>query len=196
MKKNKIIIILIISIAAVLSFSFTVYSFVKEIKKNNLPVLGQIHSFSLIDQEGKEFQSYKLRDKVWVADFVFTTCGNICPIMSKNMAALNRSFDGVDNVRLVSITVNPEFDSPQILKSYADKQNANDQWIFLTGSRQAITDIAVKSFKLGDINEPIFHSAYFSLVDQNGMIRGYYDGTKAEELNKLYKDAAYLVKGR
>ena len=165
-----------------------------ELNRPRLPIVGQVADFTLKDSDGKDFSFNQLKGRVWIADFFFTSCSNICPMMTKHMAALNRSFALVPNIALVSITVNPENDSPEVLKSYAKKQNANPNWHFLTGSREDITKVAVQSFKLGDIKQPIFHSSYFSLVDKNGFIRGYYDGTKQEDINRLFKDTATLLK--
>jgi len=111
------------------------------------------------------------------------------------MASLHRSFELVDGISLVSITVNPEFDSARVLKEYSKKYNANTKkWHFLTGAREEIKDLAVKSFKLGSIKEPVFHSPKFALVDRQGLIRGYYDGIQSGEISELFRDAALLLK--
>jgi protein SCO1/2 len=111
------------------------------------------------------------------------------------MAALHRSYVLEDGVRLVSVTVNPEYDSPEILKAYAKKWNADtSRWQFLTGNRGAITDLLVHNFKLGDMEEPIFHSEKFVLADRRGQVRGYYDGTNPEDINKLFKHIAKLLR--
>src|SRR6185503_9673398 len=149
MNKTKASIIGLIALAGFLSGAFTVYSFVNEVKKEKLPVLGQVHDFTLMNEKGEPYQLGRLKDKVWIADFFFTTCADICPMMTKNMAALNRSFEGVRDIRLVSITVNPEFDTAATLKSFAEKEKAGSNWVFLTGERQTITDLALKSFKFG-----------------------------------------------
>jgi protein SCO1/2 len=187
-------IIFLVVAGIVLFAAFTLYSFKIEINKKRLPVIGQVNEFSLINEKGEPYSLKDLRQKVWVASFFFTTCSDICPMMTKNMAALNRTFEGVDNVRLVSISVNPETDTSSVLADYARKHGARENWVFLTGDRTAITELAVKSFKLGSIEEPVFHSSYFTLVDRGGLIRGYYDGTDREELNRLYQDAAHLIK--
>jgi len=187
----------LICAAICLSVSFTVYLYFQEIQSPPLPVLGQIKHFVLIDSDGNEFVSHKLRGKVWIADFFFTTCGNLCPIMSKHMARLNRTIKLIDGIRLVSITVNPEYDSAKVLDQYAEKYREDkEKWYFLTGSREKIKDLAVNNFKLGSIDEPVFHSSSFPLVDQNGYIRGYYDGTNSDEVNQLFKDAVKLLKKR
>lgn len=189
---------LIVGAVVVSLFLFTLATtllFRFESQKKPLPVLGQVRDFQLLDSKGKDFTLHQLRGKVWVADFIFTTCGDICPRMSKHMAALQRSFNLRDDVAFVSITVNPEYDSPEVLAKYAEEYQANTtHWYFLTGSREKITDLMLKSFKMGSVEEPIFHSAMFALVDRNRYIRGYYDGTKQESMNQLFHDMARVLK--
>jgi protein SCO1/2 len=162
-----------------------------------LPVLGQIADFHLLNSDGKTVSLKDLKGKVWVADFIFTTCGGICPTMTANMAKVHRSYVLVDDVRLVSISVDPENDTPEILKAYAKKFKTNtDRWLFLTGPLADIQKLAVGSFKLGKIDEPVFHSSYFTLVDRQGRIRGYYDGMDKEKLARLFKDIARLLRNQ
>ena len=194
MKPRIILIGFIACLILSLPIAFTVFSFIKDSQRPPLPVLGHVQDFVLRDSTGQEFNSDQLKGKVWIASFFFTTCSDICPLISKNMAALSRTFGKVEKISLVSITVNPEQDSPETLALYAKKLKGNNMnWYFLTGERSAITNVAVDSFKVGDIKEPIFHSSYLPLVDSNGFIRGYYDGTKQEEINRLFKDAAHLA---
>lgn len=196
-KKTRKIIKIVCGIAVLLMLTFTVVTFNMEINKKRLPELGLIHNFNLIDENGEPFGLKDLYGRVWIADFFFTTCGDICPIMTKNMASLNRSYKLVQNMRLVSISVNPEFDQPNILRDYIEKNDLDTtNWHFLTGSREEISKLAKESFKLGKIDEPVFHSAYFTLVDRKGYIRGYYDGTDQEAVNKLFKDAAKILRER
>jgi len=93
------------------------------------------------------------------------------------------------------VSVNPEYDSPAVLKKYANKYGAvHANWHFLTGAREKIKELAVESFKVGDIKDPIFHSAKFILVDRDNQIRGYYEGTETDEVKVLFKDIALLLK--
>ncbi len=158
-----------------------------------LNVYGQVRDFHLTNSDGQFITLKNLQGKVWVADFFFTTCGNLCPMMSGHMSRLQELFKPYPDVRLVSFSVNPENDTPQALKAYAQKFHADThRWIFLTGSRDDITKVAVNSFKLGDIREPIFHSSYFVLVDRQGKIRGYYDSTDSKNIERIIKDVKQL----
>jgi protein SCO1/2 len=118
-------------------------------------------------------------------------------MMTKNMGEIYKEFRGDDQLRFISVTVNPENDSPDILKKYSNKMGVDfKNWIFLTGSREAIQQLVVGSFKLGDIKEPVFHSSYFTLVDRQGRLRGYYDGTDSQAVQRLIKDIVRLRKER
>jgi len=193
MKSKKFLIPLLSGL--VLSLSFTAFSFKKEFSRAPLPHLGKVQAFTLQDAQGQAFASNSLNGKIWLASFFFTTCGDVCPRMTKNLSALSRTFNQVDGISLVSITVNPEYDSPEVLSRYAQQfKGRHSNWHFLTGSRTAIQEIMTKSFKVGDASEPIFHSTHFPLVDSKGNIRGYYDGTNPKEINQLYKDAVSLMK--
>ncbi len=161
-----------------------------------LPVYGDIDQFLLYDQNGSELTMDDLHGKVWVADFIFTTCAGPCPEMSEKMARLQNIFDAEHELSLVSFTVNPEYDSPAVLNEYGRRYGAKaNKWIFLTGSRDQIRSVAVDSFHLGSKDDPIFHSTRFTLVDATGQIRGYYDSTDQAELDKLISDAQLLVVG-
>jgi protein SCO1/2 len=115
--------------------------------------------------------------------------------MTGHMASLIPLSKKTRDVMFVSISVNPENDTPEILAAYRKKMNVDTpQWLFLTGQRDAIQKLALNSFKLGSLDEPIFHSSYFTLVDRNGKIRGYYDGTKQSEMQRLRDEVALLQK--
>jgi len=177
------------------SFIVTVYFWVNALEREPLPILGHVPDFQLVATDSTNLTSHDLDGKVWVVDFIFTTCQGPCPIMTKNMASLHRSFILEEDVRLVSVTVNPEYDTPEIFQKYADQFDADTQrWYFLTGERDAIHALAVEGFKLGSIEEPVFHSTYMVLVDRQRRIRGYYDGTNSEEVQNLFKDIVQVMK--
>ncbi|HLD69778.1 MAG TPA: SCO family protein [Candidatus Omnitrophota bacterium] len=195
MFRGKLFYLVIAGILGALIFSVVLFQ--GALKVETLPIYGKVNDFRLLDTEGREFTLKDLKGKVWLADFIFTTCGGICPVMTKNMAALYRSFLSIDSVKMVSISVNPEHDSVDVLSAFARKYHANSsKWHFLTGERDEIKRLAVESFQVGSVDEPIFHSDRFILVDGEGRIRGYYDGTQQKSINILFKDIAALIKER
>ena len=164
-------------------------------KGNSLPLLGTIPKFKFIDSEENLISRHDLNGKVWVADFIFTTCTMACPVMTGNMNLIHKAFKNDDQVRIVSISVYPEYDTPEVLKEYASRYNANtDRWHFLTGPEQNVKDVIKNGFKMGDYEDIIFHSEKFALIDQNGNIRGYYNGMKSEDVKTLKKDITILLK--
>lgn len=180
--------------AAVLALGIV---YLNQNKTPRLPVYGTVGDFKLKDQDNKDLTLNDLKGKVWVADFIFTTCGSICPMMTAHMSGLSKAFAGLKDVRMVSISVNPENDTPATLKIYAQKYGAQaNRWSFLSGPRADIQTLIVGSFKIGDMKEIIFHSPMFVLVDRKGQIRGYYDSTEEERLKQLFKDLPLLERER
>ena len=161
-----------------------------------LPKLGSIPSFEFTDSDGNLISKKELTGKVWVADFIFTTCTMACPVMTGNMNLIHKAFKNNDKVRIVSISVYPEYDTPEILKEYASRYNANtNRWHFLTGPEENVKLVIKNGFKMGDYEDIIFHSEKFALVDQNGNIRGYYNGMKTDDIKTLKKDIRVLLNG-
>ena len=164
-------------------------------KENSLPLLGTIPKFKFIDSEENLISRDDLTGKVWVADFIFTTCTMACPVMTGNMNLIHKAFKNDDQVRIVSISVYPEYDTPGVLKEYASRYDANtNRWHFLTGPEEDVKDVIKNGFKMGDYEDIIFHSEKFALIDQVGNIRGYYNGMKTEDVNNLKKDIIYFLK--
>ncbi len=162
-----------------------------------IPQLGALPDFQLVDSKGMPFGSAQLKGKIWVADFVFTSCTGICPILSTNMSKLHRNLVDRPDVHLVSVSVDPETDTPEVLARYASRYSADtSRWHFLTGPRERIHQLAVAGFKVGSVDEPIFHSNRFILVDGDGAIRGYYVGTEPEDMAKLNHDINTLLESR
>jgi len=161
-----------------------------------LPQLGSIPSFEFTDSDGNLISQEELSGKVWVADFIFTTCTMACPVMTGNMNLIHKAFKNNDKVRIVSISVYPEYDTPEILKEYASRYNANtNRWHFLTGPEENVKLVIKNGFKMGDYEDIIFHSEKFALVDQDGNIRGYYNGMKTDDVKTLKKDIRVLLNG-
>ena len=176
---------------------FLVFTFI--IKTFNttsiLPINGSIPDFQFTDSNGSSITRSDMEGKVWVADFIFTTCTMACPIMTGNMNIIHKAFKADDNVRIISFSVYPEYDTPEILKEYASRYSANtERWHFLTGPENSVKDIIRTGFKIGDYEDIIFHSEKFALVDAEGNIRGYYSGIKTEDMSQLKKDIKILLK--
>jgi len=160
-----------------------------------LPVIGSIPEFEFVDSDGESVSLNTLKGKVWVADFIFTTCTMACPMMTGNMNIIHKKYKKNDDLRLVSISVYPEYDTPEVLKKYAAQYQANtERWHFLTGKEDVVKKVIKDGFKMGDYEDIIFHSEKFALVDKNGLIRSYYNGMKTEDMNKLKKDIDRLLK--
>ena len=180
---------------AVAIFLAITYFFKNTNQEDLLPVIGGIPDFEFIDSEGRDVGLSTLKGKVWVADFIFTTCTMACPIMTGNMNIIHKKYKKNDDIRLVSISVYPEYDTPEVLKKYASQYEANtDTWHFLTGNESTVKEVIKDGFKIGDYEDIIFHSEKFALVDRNGMIRAYYNGMKSEDMKKLKKDINNLLK--
>jgi len=159
-----------------------------------LPVLGQITDFELTAATNRPFHSEQMAGKIWVADFIFTSCAGICPIMSSAMSNLQRSFQSDDRVHFVSISVDPETDTAEVLSKYGERFGANPQrWHFLTGNIDYIHPLATGTFKVGSLDDPLIHSSRFVLIDGAGQIRGYYVGTDTEDVATLADDIAELL---
>jgi protein SCO1/2 len=157
-----------------------------------------VPAFSLLDQSGASVTLDDLKGRVWVADFIFTNCAGACPMMTDQMRKLEKLVP--DEIRMVSFSVDPDRDTPKALAAYAAEHGASrDRWLFLTGEKHALYDLCVKGFKLpvddsgGTTAEPIMHSTRFALVDKDGQVRGYYEGTDADDLKRLSADAKTLL---
>ena len=166
-------------------------------------VITRIHTipdFSFINQEGKVVDQNTTAGKTYVADFFFTTCKSICPVMSKELMKLSKVLQSDTNVVFISHTVDPETDSVPQLKTYAMAHQADPkQWHFVTGSKKHLYEMARIGYYVtateGDGGEDDFvHTQNFVLVDKYRQIRGYYDGTDSLEMGKLLKDID-LLKG-
>jgi protein SCO1 len=171
------------------------------------PVLSALPDFSLVNRDGATVTRGDLAGEVWIADFIFTRCPGPCPLMTRRLAELGPRLP--PGVRRVSFTVDPDHDTPEVLEGYAVGFSAPASWLFLTGPRQEIWDLAAGGFKLAvadaaamvdapsveaEADEaaaqgPILHSTRFVLVDGRGRLRGYYDGFDPAELDRLVREA-------
>jgi protein SCO1/2 len=155
--------------------------------------------FSFTNQNGKTITQKDYEGKIYVADFFFTTCGSICPIMTTNMIDVQKAFADNPKVMILSHTVTPEIDSVPVLKKYAlEKGVIDSKWNLVTGDKKDIYRMARKSYlavKLGKPEElyDMVHTENFVLVDAERRVRGFYDGTKKEEVKKLIEDIQWLL---
>jgi protein SCO1/2 len=176
---------------------FIVYTMVskKEEGSKNLPKLSQVAPFQLIDQDGQIFSEEALKGKVWVVDFIFTRCKGPCPLMTEKMAKFQKNFEGNENIHFVTITMDADFDSPGVLKKFAEEYGANfSKWHFLTGKSDDIISIARNIFKVPAESDPEMHTTRFVLVDADGFIRSYHDSLDSESLDTLKKHLELLEK--
>ena len=162
-----------------------------------------VADFLLSERGGQPIQRSDLQGKTWIAGFIFTRCAGPCAQISKAMASLQKDLKGEKDVLLVSITVDPEYDSAEILRDYAKKYGADEKrWLFLTGEREPIYKLIRGSFHLGVEPSPdatpkagyeVDHSVKLALVDGNFQVRGYFDGTNPEEVEKLKRKIKAIV---
>jgi len=172
-------------------------------KRAEIPVLGQLPDFALIDQNGENFGTKELTGKVWVANFIFTRCTSTCPLQTNELTRIQRKLKkgpDWDDIRLVSISVDPEHDTPEVLDLYAQRAKADStNWRFLTGGRGAIWQLCKQGFKLPvnqdsrNVGMPIFHSPRFVLIDGQGRVRGYYDALKEQGHQDLLRDISLIL---
>lgn len=158
----------------------------------------RIADFELTDQQGETVTNADFEGKIYVADFFFTTCPSICPKMTKNMGLIADEVADNDMIRFLSHSVTPDVDSVPVLAAYADEKGMNyDQWRLVTGSKVQIYDLARKSYFAattegdGGPNDFI-HTENFVLIDPDRRIRGFYDGTSADEMDRLRRDIDVL----
>ena len=157
----------------------------------------KISDFKLTNQNGKEITQANYKDKIYVADFFFTTCQDICPVMTKNMYQIQEELKNDNQILLLSHTVIPEVDTVEQLKEYAIENNVDDsKWNLVTGDKKQIYELARKSYlAVEDSNYSqydMIHTENFMLIDKERQIRGFYDGTNSKEINRLLKDIEIL----
>jgi len=160
-----------------------------------------ISEFALIDQNGQTRGSNEMSGKITIVDFFFTSCPSICPVMSTELERVDDAFRNEDQIQIYSISIDPEYDTPEVLAEYAKRHLATPgKWFFLTGEKSLIYDLARCSFILPTIDgegqpEEFVHSDKFVLIDGKGRIRGYYSGTNREDVDKLILETKILLHG-
>jgi cytochrome oxidase Cu insertion factor (SCO1/SenC/PrrC family) len=157
----------------------------------DLPIYATLPEFQLVERNGSAVSLADLKGKVWVADFVFTHCAGPCPLLSSKMSRLQDAVQDLDGVQLVSFTVDPERDTPEVLTEYARRYRADpERWLFLTGPKEPLYRLVGEGFLLAVDDGAlagglITHSTRLALVDQHGRIRAYYDGAEPGTIDEL-----------
>jgi protein SCO1 len=176
-----------------------------QLSRSGLPHLSQVQPFTLTNQLGQVVSSRDLDGRVWIADIIFTRCAGPCPKMTEEMSKLQNAFPEKDALRFVTLTTDPDYDRPSVLKTYSEKFGADPaRWHFLTGSKGEIKQVAVGSLKLTVVekeeqdrqnqNDLFIHSTIFALVDKNGVMRGVYESAEPGFQEKIRGDIERLLR--
>lgn len=173
--------------------------YIRERLQPPLPVIATLPHFALIERDGSEIGLAELSGKPWVADFVFTRCQLVCPRLTEQMTELRRRLGSDSPVRSVSFSVDPEFDTPEVLADYARRHGIEGRdWLFLTGEKEPLRDLIRRGFLLPVEDTPqvaqmpVLHSNRFALVDSEGRIRGLYLPLETGELDRLVEEIERL----
>jgi protein SCO1/2 len=172
-----------------------------------LPMIGQVTGFTLTNQMGQSIDATTLKGQVWVADLIFTRCPGPCLKLTRNLVALQQQFAPHQSVRFVSLTADPEFDTPEILRAYAQRFGADgSRWHFLTGTRTNINQVAIGQLLLAvQEKEPdqreapqdlYLHSTKWVLIDASGRLRAIYEGTDPNSVRAAARDIRRLLRER
>jgi len=206
--KNQKTTIFLISFFILLSAVFMTYTYyMTKDRKPTLPTFGNpghhVKEFSFKNQDGSIITNKDVQGKVCVVSYFFATCKGICPRMNEHLTKVYEAYKGNPQVMILSHTVDPKHDSVEVLKAYSLRFDADArQWMFLTGDKKELYDMARGSYLISalddtagvSIDKDFIHDNHYALVDQSGHIRGFYDGLKMEEVNKLIVDIGLLLK--
>ncbi len=160
----------------------------------------RVPPFRLISQDGKTITDKDFEGKIYVADFIFTRCPSICPVMTSELTRVQEAFRGNPDVKIISHSIDPQYDSIQVLKAYSQKHSAdNSQWSFVTGDSTQIYNLAKCGYFMAIQKSPdsrlVFdHSDKLILIDKQRRIRGFYAGTKSEEVDRLILEIQILMR--
>lgn len=189
--------ILILSLVAMPIISVAVLAYRGSFKVKELPILGEVPAFKLMERSGQEVTLDSLRGKVWVANFIFTSCTSQCPLIMMEAQKISKALLFKENFRMVSITIDPMTDTQMKLARYADEWKADPfKWLFLTGSYQDLKTFMNEGLKVPSEVEGVdlMHSSKLVLVDSLSRIRGYYDAEDNKQMRALLKDSKELIK--
>jgi len=193
---RKTIFYIIFFTALVVIFYFTLTSLVPQFGKKKIPPVSYVKPFAFTNQDGKTITEKDVAGKVYVAEYFFTTCKGICPKMNNNMKQVYERFKNENDFLILSHTCDPEQDSAAQLKHYSDSLGVNtDRWIFLTGRKDSLYNMARTSYTIDDpannlksIDDDFLHTQFWALVNRNGDVIRIYDGLKESEIQKLMTD--------
>lgn len=161
----------------------------------NLPNYGIVPAFTMTDSEGHGFDSKLLTGRVWVADFIYTTCPGPCPRMTSQMHKIEQRVKDKNDIALVSFSVDPTHDTPDVLNNFAHRFGGpTPRWYFLTGSPETVHLLAYETFHVGDLIGKMDHSTKMIVVDKRQNIRGYYSTFDAGAIDAILKDVTALAK--
>ena len=199
--KRKALLYTVFFLILVGGFLFALTQFIPEFGEVKMPILSYVQPFSFTDQNGNRITEQNMKGKVYVAEYFFTTCTGICPILNTNMKGIYRAFEHEPNFAILSHSVDPETDSVGRLRVYADSIGIREEvWHMLTGRKDSLYSAARVSYLLDDpknnndrIENQFMHTQFFALVDKNGRVRKIYDGLKKAELEELKGDIVKLL---
>ena len=186
----------------VIGFYYTMGRLIPGFGKSKLPPISRVLPFAFTNQDGKKVTEQDVVGKVFVAEYFFTTCKSICPIMNANMKIVYERFKNEKDFLILAHTCDPGTDSAERLKKYADSLNVDtEKWIFLTGTKDSLYRQARYSYKIDDPNNnplsnevDFLHSQFFSLVDKKGAVRKIYEGNEKKDVEKMIKEIEVLLK--
>lgn len=195
--KIKAIPLLVLSLVAMPVIAIAFLTWKGSFQVRELKNFGEVKPFKLMERSGKSVSLDSLRGKVWVANFIFTSCTTQCPLIMMEAQKVSKALLFKDNFRMVSITIDPMTDTPQRLAKYAIEWKADPfKWLFLTGSYAGVKDVMKESLKVPAEVEGVelMHSSKLVLVDHLARIRGYYDAEDSAQMKKLLRDSKDLLK--
>lgn len=195
MRKKTIYYLVFFAVLSLLFYGIAVW-FIPDYDNRKLEPISKVAKFQFTNQNGLAFTDKDVEGKVYVAEFFFTTCPGICPMMNDNMKQVYEKYKDEPDFLILSYTCDPKTDSAARLKAYADSMKVNtDKWVFLTGRKDSLYNIARFSYTLDDANnnltsieDDFLHSQFWALVNRKGEVMAIYDGLKQKEINGLIKD--------
>ena len=200
--RRKTIFFIVFFFLLVIGFYYTMSQLIPGFGKSRLPPISRVLPFAFTNQDGKKVTEQDVAGKVFVAEYFFTTCKSICPIMNTNMKIVYERFRNEKDFLILAHTCDPGTDSAERLKKYADSLNVDtDKWIFLTGTKDSLYRQARHSYKIDDPNNnplsnevDFLHSQFFSLVDKKGNVRNIYEGNERKDVERMINEIEVLLK--